>query len=495
MTTYTFSGFELSGPWGEDYDTFAQSELTLVVPDGVDFFSYSVEYSDPGGGFPFVDLHAEGDAYIPTYIDGLLTDLDPSSGIEVTIGYVQWGAADNISYFLGFYNIYTNTQYFFGLGGVPLPDIQSVGDFYAFEATITDFGEVQSGPIAPDTPIYFDTLPYENKTDNDVVEGSDGNDTLVGGAGDDDLLGYDGDDTLDGGDGDDTLEGGAGADHHMGGDGTDTASYMDSRGSLRVDLIYSHVNTNIATGDTYDSIENLIGSRGKDNLRGTIGDNEIKGGLNVDYLYGRRGDDLLQGDIGNDVLFGGVGADTLDGGDDMDRAQYSQSLTGLTADLLFSGNNTGEAAGDVYISIEDLAGSEYDDRLFGDNGANRLFGRAGDDSLYGRNGDDYLNGGAHRDRLDGGNGDDTMRGGTHADTFVFFADADVIEDFNAALGDRIAINDAGIAAAAGLTGDQVVARFANVVSGNVVFDFGSGDTLTVLGLGTTDDLGDSVFVF
>ncbi|GAA6210065.1 hypothetical protein NBRC116601_33580 [Cognatishimia sp. WU-CL00825] len=299
-------------------------------------------------------------------------------------------------------------------------------------------------------------------------------------------------DLLQGSAADDILRGLAGADTLRGGAGSDTVSYEDSRGSLRVDLLFAHINTNVAAGDTYFSIENIIGSQGFDNLRGTFGDNYIAGGRNVDYIFGRRGDDILEGGIGDDVLFGGVGRDTLIGGSHRDRAQYSESLTAIVADLAMPRFNTGEAAGDSYSSIEDLAGGAYGDSLFGDREANRLFGREGADRLFGRQGNDYLNGGAHQDRLDGGPGNDVLRGGTHADTFVFNAGHDRIEDFRFAHGDRVALDRdmLGIGARDGLA---VIDDFGRVENGRVILDFGS-DSLTFDGLASMSGLAE-VLIF
>ena len=322
----------------------------------------------------------------------------------------------------------------------------------------------------------------------DLLDGLDGHDWLDGGLGND---------TLYGGDGNDTLNGGAGADAFDGGAGIDTVSYQGSVGSLRVDLMFPGINTNLAAGDTFTSIENLIGSQGFDNLRGTTGANLIQGMANVDYIFGRAGNDTIEGGVGDDVLFGGVGADVLDGGANRDRAQYSESLTALVLDLLNPANNTGEAAGDVYISIEDLAGGKYDDTISGDLGANRLFGREGADQLYGRDGNDYLNGGAHADRLDGGAGNDTLRGGTHVDTFVFNDGADVIEDFTigtAFTTDRIEV-DSALWGGAAMTGSEIVSAYASVVGGQVVFDFGGGDTLTLQGVSSLTGLDSLVFAY
>ena len=60
-----------------------------------------------------------------------------------------------------------------------------------------------------------------------------------------------------------------------------------------------------AEGDTYDSIEDVQGSRFSDQIRG----NDIANGI-----LGLDGDDHPRGRGGNDYLVGGAGADTLHGG-------------------------------------------------------------------------------------------------------------------------------------------------------------------------------------
>ncbi len=306
------------------------------------------------------------------------------------------------------------------------------------------------------------------------IDGTAGNDVQTGGAGDDVLVGSPGADRMDG----------AG--------GFDLADYSDARGSQRVDLLAPQLNTNLAQGDLHFNIEGIVGGSGPDNLRGTTGDNILRGGGNVDWLFGRRGDDLLDGGIGDDVLLGGPGQDTLAGGANRDRAQYSESLEGLTADLQFPHNNTGEASGDAYDSIEDVAGSSHNDRLFGDQGANRIFGRDGDDALFGRNGADYLNGGAGRDTLDGGNGNDTLRGGTHADTFVFNGGSDVVEDFRRSDADRLFLDDSVFGP--GWTAAELTETYARATPGGVVFDFGYDNSITLLGVSGLDGLEGLVWI-
>ncbi len=310
-----------------------------------------------------------------------------------------------------------------------------------------------------------------------VISGGAGNDTLIGGAGND------------------TLNGGAGADVLIGGEGADVVDYTGSTGSLLVDLMFPQINTNVAAGDTYDSIEHIIGSQGFDNLRGTLEANWIFGAGNVDYIFGRRGDDTLDGGIGDDVLFGGVGADVLIGGIHRDRAQYSESATAVILDLAQPERNTGEAAGDTYDSIEDLAGGRFDDRISGDGNSNRLFGREGADVLDGRWGDDYLNGGAHSDTLIGGAGNDTLRGGSHADTFVFHSGDDVVKDFQLAQGDMIQLHAFGLPFLRTETADFVIGEFGRVQNGNTVFDFGAYGSLTLEGMTRLDLLSEHIIIF
>ena len=260
-------------------------------------------------------------------------------------------------------------------------------------------------------------IAIENLTGSafdDALSGDGNANTIVGGAGNDNLLGQDGDDILEGRAGDDTLEGGAGADTLLGGGGNNFASYANAAGGVTVNLISPGSNTGDAAGDTYSSIQNLIGSAFDDDLSGTFAANTINGGDGNDTLFGNTGDDTLSGEVGDDTLNGGPGADTLLGGGGSNTASYAGSSTGLTADLVVTGNNTGNAVGDTYNSIQNLSGSSFNDTLRGTFSGNTISGGDGNDFLLGRSGDDTLNGDGGDDRLDGGAGADALDGGTGA---------------------------------------------------------------------------------
>lgn len=211
-----------------------------------------------------------------------------------------------------------------------------------------------------------------------------------------------------------------------GGEGTnDRVDYRKSDEGVVASLLEGGGAGGTAEGDTYTSVQGLLGSHHQDFLQGDNGRNVLAGRRGDDVLYGMggndrlnggQGDDKLFGGDGNDTLRGGQGADELVGGDGMDRATYNNSDEGVTIDLANGIAAGGHATGDTLISIENVMGSRLDDLLAGDDGANRLNGGRGDDELFGRGGDDRLHGGKGNDLLDGGDGKDRLHGGEGDDT-------------------------------------------------------------------------------
>jgi Ca2+-binding RTX toxin-like protein len=140
-------------------------------------------------------------------------------------------------------------------------------------------------------------------------------------------------------------------------------------------------------------------------IHGREGNDTISGGAATDFLFGDEGDDFLAG-CG--------GADLLDGGEGSDRVSYIGATSGVRVSLA-TGGQTGDAAGDQFISIEHLEGSDHADWLQGDGNDNDLRGHFGADELHGGFGKDTLNGGADNDTLFGGAGADVLKGGAGSD--------------------------------------------------------------------------------
>lgn len=183
---------------------------------------------------------------------------------------------------------------------------------------------------------------------DDRIFGRDTNNELYGMRGQDILKGGDGNDNLYGGSNNDVLLGGAGADVLNGGAGFDRTQYSDATSGVLADLQYANLNTEIAAGDTYVSIERLYGSSFGDNLRGDAAANILWGHNAGDRLIGRDGSDVLHGENGYDNLYGGSGDDKLYGG-----AHKDLLFGGAGADVLNGGTGidglNGGAGGDTFV--------------------------------------------------------------------------------------------------------------------------------------------------
>lgn len=283
---------------------------------------------------------------------------------------------------------------------------------------------------------------------SNVLRGFDGNDRLEsGGSGNNHLIGDDGNDFLVAGSGDDLLEGGG---------GTDSVSYLGGATSgVTVRLFDTLAQTTGGAGtDTLMSIERLYGSSFDDKLYGTDGANVLRGYDGNDLLDGRRGNDSMRGDDGDDLYFvrdsgdrvreySGEGTDRVNSylskytlGSFVEEGRIVTSgtanLTGNSLDNIIyagKGNNfihgdsgndsvsylygatsgvrvklyttatqsTGGSKSDRLISIENLHGSNFNDKLYGSNKANVLVGYDGNDLLDGRGGNDTMTGGDGND--------------------------------------------------------------------------------------------------
>ncbi|MEH2257821.1 calcium-binding protein [Nostoc sp.] len=221
------------------------------------------------------------------------------------------------------------------------------------------------------------------------LEGSNYNDgELRGDNGDNIIRGLNGDDNIFGEDGNDLLNGGAGADHLDGGNGEDTATYIDSSGGVFVDLLFNQGFFADAQGDTFSSVEDLIGSNYGDSLYGDNSNNKINPSLSngeLDFVDGRGGTDTLLVDYSIDDYGEGI-----EGGFNTGNIKHYADISKTT--LLDQV---------TFLNIESLvvAGTIRDDSIVGG---------VGDDTLRMSDGNDFVDGGGSNDLLDGDRGIDTL---------------------------------------------------------------------------------------
>ena len=308
--------------------------------------------------------------------------------------------------------------------------------------------------MAPDALAFTATDPayryhVTGNSQANTIGGSARNDTLLGEGGHDVLSGGDGADRLDGGAGNDTLIAGAG-DSVDGGTDTDVlvlgfvASDTTATVASGVDTLTDGTSTLSVTGvefvrfgtDAPVAIDTLVGPRTVThvmaaveveyaaadpaklyNVTGNDLDNAITGAALADTLLGGAGDDTLDGGGGDDSLEGGGGADFV---------SYADASGGVTVDLA-AGTATGAAGTDSLLDLENALGSDHDDRITGQAGANLIFGGGGDDTMSGAGGEDALFGDEGRDSISGGADADVLEGGDGADTLDGEAGDDIID--------------------------------------------------------------------
>lgn len=322
------------------------------------------------------------------------------------------------------------------------------------------------------------TGAYVGEDDGRVIYGrADGdgpNDDFVifGGLGDDTIIGRGSDDIMSGGGGADTLTGGSGADRFDYDLITDiaasgetiadldfsdlidlstidqttpltfigTAAFSNVAGQMRYRFVAGTTEIEIDVDGDGSADRTITIANGQFSLDETAsgsailkmlsapatpGDDSLAGSTGADTIDGLAGDDTIHSNDGDDVLIGGAGADSLNGGNGFDTADYSASAVAVTVNLLTGTGSGGDAAGDLLVAVDNVAGSDFNDSLVGDNFANDLIGGVGDDTLKGNDGDDGLFGGLGKDRAEGGlgndllqtsNGNDTLLGGDGNDT-------------------------------------------------------------------------------
>ncbi|KZL26515.1 calcium-binding protein [Pseudovibrio sp. WM33] len=304
---------------------------------------------------------------------------------------------------------------------------------------ITDILTIRNGALDTSPSMQFKFA--DGTTLSNIALKEDGRAKHYGTAGDDNFIGSTGRDEI---------YGSAGADTIDGKEGHNIVNYLLSTEGVSVNLDTGVMTGGFAEGDQLTNIDAIIGSWYDDVLIGDDNDN---------YLFAQAGNDHLEGGAGDDELNAYAdGSDYLDGGEGNDTVRYRWSSSAVTVDLTDQSNNTGDAAGDVYVSIENIMGTDkHSDHLTGDANANKIHGYGGDDTIFAGAGDDTVI---------AGDGNDVVEGGAGDDAFFFRSDFgnDIITDFTAGAGSEDVIQFAAtfdsvadvLAAASDVGADTVI---------------------------------------
>jgi Ca2+-binding RTX toxin-like protein len=274
----------ISGQGGDDYLTGDAGSDTLNGGDGNDKLYGGADADFLFGG-------ADNDT------------LNGGQGADVLVGGTGWNTA----------------SYRGGVGGVMVV-------MYSMD--------LNTGAAAGDTFVNINAL--EGSSFVDVLIGDSTANAIFGGEGGDWLDGSGGGDSLYGGTGNDSLVSRQQADVLDGGRDFDSVRYDFADAGVKAFLYDATQNTGWAAGDTFISIEGILGSYFDDDLRGNFGVNTLSGLSGDDFISGLGGSDLLEGGNGQDTFQffrigdGGVSGDTIqDFVSGIDRISVQGLLFGL----------------------------------------------------------------------------------------------------------------------------------------------------------------------
>ncbi|HEX2116079.1 MAG TPA: right-handed parallel beta-helix repeat-containing protein, partial [Alphaproteobacteria bacterium] len=306
-----------------------------------------------------------------------------------------------------------------------------------------------------------------------VIKGTEGGDNLVGTDGADTIWG----DPLQDGPtgGNDVIRGGKGADYVSGGAGNDT--YVGERGGGMDTIRWFE-----AGKDKIDV--KLFGWKSLTEMQAA--------GVTMTAGVDANSTPLVTLNFGNGDGFKVTGVSSLAATDFAFAAGSTPAptptptpptgtISGTAGNDKLTGSENVNDVIDARGGHDTLYGLSGDDTLRAGIGNDTAYGGLGNDRLDGGSGDDRLYGEAGNDRLDGSTGRDWLIGGAGNDVFAFARGhgSDLAVDFVAGQ-DKIDLSAFGLGGMAQLTASaSVVSTSANTL----YVDFGSGDRLTIYGIG------------
>ncbi|KAF1042483.1 MAG: Bifunctional hemolysin/adenylate cyclase [Herbaspirillum frisingense] len=191
-----------------------------------------------------------------------------------------------------------------------------------------------------------------------------------------------------------------------GGGGNNTVSYANSGGGVKVNLATGQGLSGDALGDTYLNIQNFTGGGGDDIvvangdiniIDGGGGNNTVSyesstGAVTIDLsqqkgLAGDAAGDIYTsmqnatGGAGNDLIIASNVANVIKGGAGINTVSYANSALGVKVNLVTGQGSQGDAAGDTYQDIQNVIGSAQDDIFVGNGQANEFWGGAGNNRV------------------------------------------------------------------------------------------------------------------
>ena len=242
-----------------------------------------------------------------------------------------------------------------------------------------------------------------------------------------------------------------------------SAGHQKLAGGLGDDFYWVSSSTDVvveAAGEGYDTVQSTVSWALGPNIEKLMlaGSSDIDGTGNDlgNTLIGNSGANHLTGGAGNDYIDGGAGADVMAGG-----AGNDYYIVDNTGDQVVEAANGGQDR--VMSSVSFTLPPNVEDLALSGSANINATGNALGNVIEGNAGDNVIT---------GGGGNDYMTGGGGADTFVFAPGSgkDLIGDFSAAQGDVI-----------DLTAYHNRTHTVTQAGGDVVIDFGGGDSITVIG--------------
>ncbi len=425
----------------------------------------------------------------------------------------------------------------------------SIGDAYTvLSGTSTSINEVQGSTNADLVFAGTDFINYYSRGGIDTVYGGSGGVSYLGYEQKDYFFGGTGNDNFYFSNGADRADGGTGSNVIRTNSYYTTTTYnvtvyldatADTNSNSTADYIDRGVTTLTDSGITYTGFEygwgnttsgaNAMLVKNFDHILGTSSNDYFVGNANANQINALGGSNTIYGLGGNDTITAIDGTNNIDGGNGTDLVNFQYTNTGVSGTLAQNSGNytygvsvfladgtflgasdknstwgagysiyqarTGTTGANFYSTItnvENINGSDYDDVLYGNGGANVIYGNNGNDVLAGNGGADSLYGGSGNDTFrvtsanlaatalfDGGTGTDTLYAPgasftANSVTNSKYVSIETVDVRNSATGESYGLSYADVQA------------FADAgTSSTITFNLDSGDTFTAsAGTGT-----------